>query len=143
MKFRSLNGCLIIFSSVFAMRSIFFLYASIGMYMIGTCLFDEGEQFLGKMYFGALSLSLSYFVSLFSSVNYNDREIVVQNVWGKFVYEKNKFREIKPWKSYINIYIIIFEDQSKFIFGLPNLMFTNALLEARQLEKKIMEPSRS
>lgn len=143
MKFRSLNGCLIIFSSVFAMRLIFFLFLSIGMYMIGAGFGDKGEQFLGKMYFGALSLSLSYFTSLFSSVNYNDKEIVVQNVWGKFLYEKNKFREIKPWKSYINIYIIIFEEQSKFIFGLSNLMFTDALLEAKQLEKKIMEPSRS
>ena len=71
---------------------------------------------------------------MFSYVFYTEDTIIIHNFYGKVVYPKEQFLDIRPVGSLIPIYHICFRDGRKFLFG-ENVRYLN-LDDSR---KKVIE----
>jgi hypothetical protein len=103
--------------------------------------FMEDDSSLVKVYLGVIFLLLAYMSSRFSNIKYNSKEIVVQNIFGTNRYLKSEFVQVKPLRSYLNFYVIVFRNDESYLFGTASskMFLTNYAKEnALEMEMKLL-----
>jgi len=111
-KYKSLNGP---FGSTFVFRLFISLFVVIGFLMLISPIWEDEMNGAGFVVAFAFFF-VAYHSTRFSVIKYNSKEIIVENVRGRYCFSGEDFIEIKPLRSYLNFYIIVFKNENSFLY---------------------------
>jgi len=126
--------------SVLQMRLIVSIVCIVAIFLISSYFIEEDSS-LVMIHLGTMSLLLAYISSRFSNIKYNSEEIVVQNIFGSTRFVKSDFVQIRPLRSYLNFYVIVFKNNRSYLFGLASseIFLTDYAKEnAAEMERELL-----
>ncbi|MGG7664402.1 hypothetical protein [Dyadobacter sp. BHUBP1] len=144
MKPKSLTGISSLPGSVVAIRFIVifisFVWSSLIISTINSSSFHWPDA-VNLLYPSVLVACMLYALMKFSGIFYNDENVIIQNFYGKVIYPKSEFLDIRIVSSFFSLYQICFRDGRKFLFGEPNryLAFADSTAsKVEEMKKKLL-----
>jgi hypothetical protein len=124
--------------SLFQIRLGISILIIAGLTLIGTYFFEKDMDLL---LLGVVISLWAYLASKFSNIKYNSEEIVIQNFKGSTHFLKSDFVQIKPLRSYLNFYVMVFKNNKSYVFGLPSskmLLTDRAKENSLEMERELL-----